>query len=523
MTWERHEAPLLRRYWRRLSALAKFAIIGLCLLLLAGVAYGIQYSIPTPVPPDHYCMRQGSTVLLHSGPNGECVGFTDGTYVYAPALSAIEGDIQREDQLVARTQPSDSVAVVYLLPISSADGSILSMANVAEQLRGAYVAQYYANRNDVDGIRPYIRLLIGNLGFQADQWPPAASIIEGAVTEQHIAAVAGIGVSLSTTQDAAYQLTSHGIPVIGATITSDNFDNIKNLIRVSPSNQEEISVAVSYIKSQYTRAFLVEDENSGDTYDTTLVSGFQDFADATHQIVGKDPYDTTTRDEAQTGAEEAQAEAVVENRLSQMTTDICAAQPAAVLFAGRGRDLAELVADLANRPCLNTPITIISGDDVTNMPISARVTQGLASDVTVDFVGVATPGEWSDGSGTAVSEGRQGFATFYGDFQKLFPGAPLSDGNTMMAYDATLTGVSAIRLTSSPQPPPYAVAGEFGALQGARTVLGASGPLAFNPDYRNSDVGSDPVGKAIPILRLGAEGTPHFLQLTWPDGEPPAY
>ncbi|HXL87800.1 MAG TPA: hypothetical protein VN969_02255 [Streptosporangiaceae bacterium] len=516
----------LRRYWERVSTLAKLTIVAVCVVLLAAAAYGVRTMIPAPTPVNHDCMRSSSTILIHSGPNAECVGFTDGSYVFDPSLSGIEHAIQGEDRQVAHADPTDSVAIVVLLPISSADGTILSMTNVAEQLRGAYVAQYYANRNDVDGKYPYIRLLIGNLGFQGDQWSPATKIIVSAAAAFHITAVTGLGVSLSTTQDAAEQLTGDGIPVIGSTITSDDFDNIKNLIRVSPSNQDEISVAVSYIGSQYAKAFLIEDENTGDTYDTTLVSGFEKFPDATHQIIGTDVYDTTKRDQAQTASQEELAESVVENRISQMPADICTAQisqPTAVLFAGRGRDLAELVADLSNRPCLNKPITIMSGDDVTNMPFSSQVQGGLDSGVTVYFSGDTSPDEWSRGTGTDIAEGRQGFTTFDDLFRVLFPGAPLTDGNTMMAYDATMTGISAIRLTSLPQPPPYAVAGEFSALQGIRTVLGASGPLAFNPDYSNSRVGSNPVGKAIPIMRLNINGTFQFIKLTWPGGQLPSY
>jgi hypothetical protein len=75
------------------------------------------------------------------------------------------------------------------------------------------------------------------------------------------------------------------------------------------------------------------------------------------------------------------------------------------------------------------------------------------------------------------------------------------------------TSVSAIRLTGQAQPPPYAVAGALGALQGAHTVLGASGPLSFVADYRTSATGSNPVDKAIPILRLAPDGASSFVAL----------
>ncbi|MBO0801952.1 MAG: hypothetical protein J2P25_02610 [Nocardiopsaceae bacterium] len=490
-------------------------------LLLVAAVYGGYKAIP-PLLPSSTCASGPSTYLVPAGPTGDCVGFTSGSYVFDPSLTAVERDIQREDQRVTTQHPGDYVSVVMLLPISAKDGSIMSMTDVLNHLRGAYTAQHYANRHDIDGISPYIRILIGNAGYQANQWKAATGIIKGAIASQRIAAVTGLAVSLATTRDAALALTRAGIPVVGSTVSSDYFDDIRNMIRVSPSNRDEISVADAYARARFSRAILVEDENDGDIYDSTLVTGFEKFPDATHQIIGKEPYDTSYRDRPHSAQAEGRGDQVVRNRISQMIPDICLAQPAVVLFAGRGRDLAALVGDLADRPCLGKPITVITGDDVVNMTYSSRVRQGLASGVTIDYAGVAIPAEWSAGTGRAVTEGRRGFTTFKHAYQGLFPGTPLISGDGMLSYDATLTAISAIRLTDLRQPAPSAVVAEFPALQGAHTVLGASGPLAFTADSR-SRFGSNPVGKAIPMLRVGPHGSPRFLTLNWPNGQPPAY
>lgn len=490
--------------------------------VLAALVVVAAITVPVLWPSDNTCLNQGMTLLEHEGPNGECIGFSDGAYVFDPSLAAVERDIQQEDQRVTAAHPTDYVSVVYLLPISSAGGSILSMGNALEQLRGAFTAQYYANRHDIDGSAPYIQLLIGNDGYQADQWQPATQFIINAVPTQHVAAVAGLGLSLETTQSAIEKLTSAGMPVIGATLTSDTLDNIRNLIRISPANADGVAVAARYIRTLYSRALLVEDQNAGDSYDATLVTGFEKFADAGHRIIGKEIFDTTP---ISTAAPPADAVDALETRIAQMVPDICDAQPAAVLFGGRGRQLSWLVSDLADRPCLDKPITIVSGDDVTNATIDANVRRGLASGVTVDYAGVAQPDEWSGTSdkSAAFAEGRQGFEIFRDAFVQLFPGGHvLPDGNTMAAYDATLTSIAAIRLTAVARPAPAAVAGELGALQRAHQVLGASGPLSFTADYATSSTGSNPVGKAVPILRLAPDGGAQFVGLQWPDGQPPA-
>lgn len=69
----------------------------------------------------------------------------------------------------------------------------------------------------------------------------------------------------------------------------------------------------------------------------------------------------------------------------------------------------------------------------------------------------------------------------------------IEDRNSGDSYDTTLvTGA--------------AVAGRLGALHDAYKVLGSSGPIEFTAAYRTSGNGGNPVGKAIPVLRLGRGG-----------------
>ncbi|MEY9935460.1 ABC-type branched-subunit amino acid transport system substrate-binding protein [Catenulispora sp. GP43] len=496
----------LRHWFRRLTLLQQRLTQALAVVVCAALVFA-GFQLWQSVKPNSYCANQGSTIVQHA--SGECVGISDGRFVFAPELADVEHRILAENQLVAAQHPGGYVSVVLLLPISDSSGSIEAMSNVLEQLRGAYITQYRANRTTVDGIVPAIQLLIGNDGYQANQWPTTTRIIKQTEQRTHVAAVAGLGVSLTTTIAATDYLTSQaGMPVFGATVTANDFDNIRKFVRVAPSNHDTIAVAVQYIGKQFKSALLVQDENTGDAYDGTLVTGFEQFADPAHALVGRETFDSTPRTAAATEAGRVQANLMIRNRISQMTSNICTAQPAAVLFAGRGEDLAELVADLADRPCLNTPITIISGDDVTNLPFTDAVRKGLSTNVTVDYAGIANPGEWTipTQDPTTSAKGAQGFKAFNDYAQQLFPGAPLSDGNTMAAYDAMLTAVSAIRLTSLPQPTLDAVAGELGALHGSNEVLGASGPLDFYADYDTSKTGSDPDGKPIPILKLAPNG-----------------
>ncbi|CAG7641026.1 ABC transporter substrate-binding protein [Actinacidiphila bryophytorum] len=515
----------VRAYVGHLPVGARRLLAVVCVLALAAVGYGVY------VPVDHLlnkpCMRKGATAVVHHGSNGECVGITDGSYVFHPTLRDAEEAIRKENRDVLDHHATNYVSVVLMLPISADKGSILSMPNALEQLQGAFTAQHYANRNNVEGITPYVQLLIGSDGYQANAWQSAVSTIVGDHS-RHIAAVTGFGLSLAGTESAIKELTAHSIPAFGATLTSDNYDNIKGFVRASPSNVDNMAAALSYVESDYKRAVLVEDGNADDSYDVTLVSGFRKFsAIPGHRIVGVEPYDTSERDrDGQSAEERRRHQTEVATRISQMTTNICAAQPAVVLFAGRGQDLGVLVHAFSNT-CLDKQIRIVSGDDVTNLPDSEQLRQDLRGHVTVDYAGVAHPGEWSDSAGhdqahaAAAAEGAQGFRIFDTAFHQLFPRGYLGDGNAMMAYDATLTATAAIRLTEQQQPQPDAVVNELGALQGAHKVLGASGPIQFTANYQTSRTGSNPVAKPIPIIRLTPQGNPRVLTVKWPDEAPP--
>ena len=247
----------LTAYWQRLPIGPKSGVAAVCVLRARRHRHRRLLPVHHALNPP--CMRDGATVVTHHGANGECVGITDGSYRLRPGLRDIERPIRHENRQFVRDHPENYVSVVLLLPISADKGSIMSMTNVVEQVKGAYTAQHYANRNNVEGISPYIQLLIGSDGYQANEWKAAVSAIERA-SARHIAAVSGLGLSLDGTSNAT-GAASHDIPVFGATITSDTYDNIKSFVRVSPSNVDDIAAALSYVQADYSRAVLVEDGN----------------------------------------------------------------------------------------------------------------------------------------------------------------------------------------------------------------------------------------------------------------------
>lgn len=466
---------------------------------------------------DHYvddaeatCLNAGVTVILHADSSGDCAGVTDGSYRFDPgnrALDDVEGKIKTEDQRV-RSSGKPYVSVAYLLPFSTNSGSAVPIKAAAEELAGAYTAQRFANTHDVEGIAgPQIQLLIASNGTQGGGYQAVDRLIENDVGSQHLAAVAGIGVSLNLTVTEVRDLTRAGIPVFGSDTSSDTFDSVKNMVRVSPSNSAMVSAVLGYIKHNFRSAFLISDQNESDSYVTTLVADFPRFSGKNNKIVESEEYDSNSGDAS--------------GRVGQMAGDICASQAQVVLFAGRGRDLESLLAAFGNREQCGSPdnpdgkIAIITGGDVTNLQVNSAVKAGLQS-VDLYYAGETIPGQWRD-PGCEAKAKAVGPTTGYADFAGAYPfGAELpdQDGVAMIGYDAAISATSAIRLAAANgvSDTPAGVAQELSALQGKQhAVSGASGPVSF-ANYGNPKDGSNPARKVFPILKLLPTGDPRFVE-----------
>jgi ABC-type branched-subunit amino acid transport system substrate-binding protein len=489
------------------------------LIVLCGVGYG-AWSLADHLQADAgSCENQGVTDMVRAN-DGECVGVTDGTYLFNPgdaALVNVEDKIKAEDARVRGTGKS-YVTVAYLMP---AAGGTQTEQTFDQQLEGAYTAQYYSDSGgDVQGTAPLIQLLIATSGVDADEYPVADADLEHDVASQHLVAVAGIAISEDSTLTEVKNLTAAGIPIFGSNLTADDFDNIPDFVRAAPSNSQEVEALLKYIKARFTKAFLIEDTNPDDIYDTSLWTEFRSkFPDRTHTIVGIETYDS--KGEISVTDPVGQE---VSNIISQMTSGICTSGADVVLFGGRGRDMATLISALASRPCLTHPVTIVTGDDASSIQTDGTMAQGLASGVTIYYATESDHGEWADSTGTLMVNGtneyaqsRQAYLTYLAQVAGQFGAATAAGADTTIGYDAMLTCISAVHLAGEHTPAGVTTGGvaqELSLMQGSRTVYGASGPIGLSGVYTGAGAqGSNPVGKVVPILRLSPSGQVTFVEL----------
>lgn len=437
------------------------------------------------------------------GEHAECIGITDGSYHFAPELADVEQRIHAENDAVAASE-KPYVSVAVFLPMTLTEDDILSKEWVRHQLQGAFMAQHRANNSNSWGSTPLIRLLLANPGSRLAQWGPVVDDIERRTQSENLVAVTGIGLSLDDARKAIRKLSDLQIPVIGSHLAADELSEIPGLLRVSPTSSTYGKAAATHIKPTAHTATIVQDSNARDLYPKTLADAFSEqFVDADHEIVGRaELYDSSLPG--------------VENTFLQMLPNLCGNEPDVVYFAGRESHLTSFVAQLAQRPCLDKPITVLTGDLALVPAPAPAMRRGLEANVTVLAPGLAHPQAWTD---VPDAFNPSSVASFHEEsctdcFEAIFPEERLDDGVAILAHDAVLTAVWAIR-RSAASPADTVTARDVlqvrNRLHGELAVPGASGMISF-------DERGDPVNKAVPILQVRPDDTPGFVALSSPAG-----
>ncbi|HEU5469182.1 MAG TPA: hypothetical protein VFV67_00905 [Actinophytocola sp.] len=410
------------------------------------------------------------------GPRNECVGLTDGSYLFAPELRDIQAKILAENNWVLQ-QGKEYVNMAYFEPMTLVDNDVTTYQAVRHGLQGAYLSQRRANRtSEWNGEVPLIRLLLANPGSQARQWEPVVDrIVGGQGATDKVVAVAGLGQSIGGTLPAAKRLSEHKILMVGSVITADHFSDVNHLARVVPTNTNEISAIVEHLKIDTKRAMLVQDINLTDQFATNLGEVFANLypGDGRTLVMPIEEYESSDDDT---------------NNFQRIAPEICFASPDAIFFAGRFRDLIRFLDVLAQRPCPNLLMRVVTGDTIVDLVNREDVRRSLAANIQLKHLHLAYSPAW-DGSNNDFFPQRstEYFTQTGGDgfFRSEFPNESLDDGLAILAFDAVGTAVSAIREGN-----------DFTRLHGQSAVPGASGWISLNS--------GDPDRKAMSLLTLTA-------------------
>ncbi len=483
-----------RRRRRRIS------LMTVVVVLAAGAVWVIAEVSPT-------CGWLGSGVYRA---DGECVGVTDGSFLYDDAFTDVEKKIADENAWVQKQ--GSYVTVALLNPLTATATSVLSRDEILGQLEGAYIAQYRINHTTAAGdVLPPIKLVLANEGSTQNQWRPVVgTLVEMAHQQDNpLVAVVGMGVSICHTEQAAMELARNGIPMVGAIITATGleYSRINGLIRVSPDNQEYAQVLDGFLKTQteFRSAILVYDINSDsncDLFTKTLRTAVKDrmaslikFNDLSYRGGGLD--------------ENAGA-----SQFASITPNICAARPDVILYAGRRGDLPGFLEALGNRVCRNTPAVVIATGTDPTVVLRGREKELRNANITVFSVARADASGWDENRSVAP-EHYPAFRGYFTEFK--FNPRHLADDRVMTMHDAVLAAAKAVRLAAPGAARPGAptaveVRDQLMNLHGLNAVPGASGTLSFS--YREPGAGN-PRGKPMLVLQFPSP-TPGLFQRVGP-------
>jgi ABC-type branched-subunit amino acid transport system substrate-binding protein len=429
----------------------------------------------------------------------QCIGVTDGSYVFVPSLRTVEGDIRAENQWVLEHGPY--VTVALLAPLTPSTD--VSIARIRYWLEGAYTAQYRANHDNVFGDNPRIRLVLANEGNNDDNTEPGWS---AAVTQikrmtgapDHLVTVIGMGISFPQTQQGASTLSADGIPMVGAVISADGLDSTKipGLFRVNPYNSVQLTALARYLPRVpgLRTAMLVDDTDKADLYTLTLASDFRSEL-GRYIVAGRfphEPFDDARRTDRQ---------------FATIARNFCGSRPPDMIFyAGRAALLPDFIKRLRERACEKTrTITVVTGSDADGLSTRLPAPAPHDAPVQVIYSALAVPGELADprwNPGTGHADYQRFLAAFDG---RGFAPPDLADGWAIMAHDAMLAAAAAIQQPSGTSPILPTAADAWNELPLLNTpqnsVPGAAGTFELDPDS------GDPFGRPFPVMELRPDGS----------------
>jgi hypothetical protein len=470
-TREKSQMGLNRERRERRNRRILFGVLGAA-VVAAGTGTGLYLTRWAPQAPQPPCLS--------------CI--SDGSHAFAgdtPAMRAVIAAIGAENAAVRAHKGRPYVSIALLNPMTPGVGSDLTTARMADELRGAYLAQVAMNDTGTLGIQ----LLLDDEGTsaEADEGPAVRQLLTMQGAPYHVVAVAGLGVSNSQTAASAGTLSRNGMPIFGGLTAGNPFNGntFNGMIQVVPDVAEEVSLLADQLPTPHT-AVLVYDQQATDYYTSDLQTDFtQDFAKSL--TAEAQPY--------MPGVSDTNVE------FEAIADEVCYTSGSApvVLYAGRDAVLAALVQqfqDDAN--CHGKKITMLTGGDGDGLDPAVTASAPGTGQVSVIYADLVN-----------MTELTQGFQQSYQQvLAKLDPGATgMSDAWMAGTYNSMMAAWAAIQpayQATAPSAPNKAdVLGFVVRLNGMFTPSGAAGPFPLSADgeltYPNVPIIEEKDGKSFTL------------------------
>jgi ABC-type branched-subunit amino acid transport system substrate-binding protein len=474
---------------RGLRAVAAAAAV----VVAAGAAAGV-YTLVGGGGPVSCAPAEGSLQVFVD--QGECVGVTDGSFVFdkgetpAPVeqgIAGVEQQILTENNNVVRSGKYVTVGLLAVLtvpPASSTTPSDVTLPRIEDELRGAYLAQYYANH--VLRVSPKIKLLLANEGSTEQAWRDDWSQLQQlpATSPGQLVAIAGMGLSVQATVDAAKTIGAARMPMFGAVTTADSLNGQTSplLAQVVPSVRDEVSALAAYF-AKPARSVLVYDQTATDLYTSSLHADLTSaFAASLARGPGAIPYVPSTNG------------SMLFQKIAQ---ELCytPTRPT-VLYAGRNSVFDQLIGQLEHDgDCNGEQLTVVTAGDADGLAPAATTSVGGGAKVTVIYADIENAADLAPG-----------FKTDFEDWLGKVNDPSMTHSWLLASYNSMLAAASAVgEAEGSVHDPAHVSADDVklwvNQLNASDSVAGATGTFSVGPDGRLEN-------PSIPIIRLqGGQAT----------------
>jgi hypothetical protein len=414
---------------------------------------------------------------------------------YGPIVTAEHAIEEENDRVTSDGRPY--VSVVLLDPFTYTTSGDVSLDRMADELRGAYLAQLLANASGHIGIQ----LLLANEGTTGEEWwSQVVQQIVSLESTDNIVAVAGMGLSIANSQASATSLAGDGIPMFGAVTTGDIFNgnSFQGFYQLSPNVKGQVGALVSNLEQDKTlspgqNVTLVRDDQATDLYTNDLQ---HDFTKALKTEVSLSPYQYTPHS-AQTAVE---FELITQNVCHQQGTS------ALVVYAGRVSTLDALIQEFQQSPaCMHKAVAIVTGSDANGLGAAATITPpgSDGAQVSVEYADIEN-----------LSNLTPSFKASYTQYLPTSSGE--SDEWAIATYDSVVAATTAISVAYTTQnahvnsgqtvlPDATTVGNAVAGLQDSQAFTGATGSFGFYSDNNNGNATGQLLSPDIPVY-LDADG-----------------
>jgi ABC-type branched-subunit amino acid transport system substrate-binding protein len=438
--------------------------------------------------------------VWHAG-NGECVGITDGSYVFDPRLAAAEHRIRDLNKAVLDSgQPYVDVIYLGAMTVDPATKNALPdlLAGFHGELVGLSVAQQEVNSSND---QPWVRILLANTGSKNRYAGEVAEKIRHlAMTDHRLVAAVGFGISKKQTQDAIEVLGEVALPMIGTTNTFDGTARLPNggfspyYFRLAPPDRLEAAHAAYWARNgqlgglRARTAAVFYNDGKDELYSPNLA---RDFATSF-------------------GVRAARMFSYGDiSQIPEKVRSACQDPPDLFYFAGRSDDFRPFVQQLSTTSCGEPPRTVLADDDVTIYVTDNAPQIGRTARLRLYYTPLAAREAWEQ-------EGRP-LPNFYSEYDAAAPklqgnGEHPSRTHAAMSYDAVLAVTKVTQRLYGAQRQTLPTAGAvLAALTEPDTTSpppqGASGLLRFGPRTRDGHAVPD---KPVLLAVVGTDGRLHI-------------